>query len=34
MAHSHVSANVEPSDFDIRETRKLCRAGKILGIPM
>ena len=32
LAHNHVSGNPEPSDADLRITRQLVEAGKIIGI--
>jgi DNA repair protein RadC len=32
FAHNHPSGNVEPSDSDIRITKKLCFALKTIGI--
>lgn len=33
-AHNHPSGNIEPSREDIRITRQLSEAGKVLGIPV
>lgn len=32
LVHNHPSGDVEPSDIDIKTTRKLAEAGNILGI--
>lgn len=32
IAHNHPSGNPEPSNEDVEITKKLCHAGKILGI--
>jgi DNA repair protein RadC len=32
LAHNHPSGNPEPSDDDIALTRRLCEAGRLLGI--
>jgi DNA repair protein RadC len=34
LAHQHPSGNPEPSREDIRITRQLVEAGKIMGIPI
>jgi DNA repair protein RadC len=34
LVHNHPSGNVEPSESDLVATRRLCEAGKLLGIPM
>lgn len=34
LAHNHPSGNTEPSREDIRITRQLVEAGKIMGIPV
>ena len=34
VAHNHPSDNVNPSDADIRLTRKLSSSGKMMGIPL
>lgn len=34
LAHNHPSGNVQPSREDIRATRRLTAAGKLLGIPV
>lgn len=34
LLHNHPSGNPEPSDEDLRITRQLAAAGKILGIPV
>jgi DNA repair protein RadC len=34
IAHNHPSGGVEPSDLDLSVTRRLKRAGKIIGIPL
>lgn len=34
LAHAHPSGNPEPSREDIRITRQLVEAGKLLGIPL
>lgn len=34
VAHNHPSGNLEPSREDIRVTRQLAEAGRILGIPV
>ena len=34
LAHQHPSGNPEPSREDIRVTRQLVEAGKIMGIPI
>lgn len=34
FAHNHPSGNLEPSREDIRITRQLVEAGKLLGIPV
>ena len=34
LCHNHPSGNVEPSDADIRTTKKLIDASKIIGIPI
>ena len=32
--HNHPSGNLEPSNEDIKATRRLVEAGKIMGVPM
>jgi DNA repair protein RadC len=34
LAHNHPSGNLEPSDADIKLTRKLAEAGKVLEITL
>ena len=34
LAHNHPSSNIEPSREDIRITRQLVEAGKLMGIPV
>jgi DNA repair protein RadC len=34
IAHNHPSGNSEPSDEDVRVTRQIVDAGKIIGIPV
>jgi DNA repair protein RadC len=34
IAHNHPSGNSEPSEEDIRVTRQIVEAGKIIGIPV
>lgn len=34
VAHNHPSGNLQPSEVDIRATRKLAGAAKLLGIPL
>ncbi|NNF07945.1 MAG: DNA repair protein RadC [Candidatus Eisenbacteria bacterium] len=34
VAHNHPSGNPEPSDDDIRLTRRLVQCGEILGLPI
>jgi len=34
VSHNHPSGNLDPSDEDIRVTRRLAEAGKILGIDL
>ena len=34
VAHQHPSGNVEPSREDIRITRQLVEAGKLMGVPV
>lgn len=34
LAHQHVSGNPEPSREDIRITKQLVEAGKLMGIPL
>jgi len=34
VAHNHPSGNIEPSGEDLKITRQLVEAGKILGIPL
>lgn len=34
VAHNHPSGDVRPSDEDREATRRLCQAGRILGIPL
>jgi DNA repair protein RadC len=34
IAHNHPSGDPEPSDDDIRITKKLVEAGKVIGIPV
>jgi DNA repair protein RadC len=34
IAHNHPSGNSEPSDEDVRVTRQIVEAGKIIGIPV
>ena len=34
IAHNHPSGELDPSDDDMIVTKKLVRAGKILGIPL
>lgn len=34
LAHNHPSGNVEPSPEDIRITRQLVQAGRLMGIPV
>lgn len=34
FVHNHPSGNPEPSPADIEQTRRLCEAGKLLGIPV
>lgn len=33
-AHNHISGNPEPSREDIRITRQLVEAGKLMGVPL
>ena len=32
IAHNHPSGNPEPSPEDVRVTREICKAGRLLGI--
>ena len=34
LAHNHITGNPEPSREDIRITRQLVEAGKIMGVPL
>jgi DNA repair protein RadC len=34
IAHNHPSGNSEPSEEDVRVTRQIVEAGKIVGIPV
>ena len=34
LAHNHPSGNPEPSREDIRITRQLVEAGKLMGVPV
>lgn len=34
VAHNHPSGNIEPSGEDLKITRQLVEAGKILGLPL
>lgn len=34
LAHNHVSGNPEPSRDDLRITRQLVEAGKLMAIPL
>jgi len=34
LAHNHISGNPEPSREDLRLTRQLVEAGKLMGIPV
>jgi len=34
VAHNHPSGNTSPSRQDIETTRRLCEAGKLMGIPL
>ena len=34
LSHNHPSGNVEPSREDIRITRQLVDAGKLMGVPV
>ncbi len=34
IAHNHPSGNSDPSDEDVRVTRQIVEAGKIIGIPV
>lgn len=34
LAHNHPSGNPEPSEADIRMTRRLQRAGRVMSIPL
>ncbi len=34
LSHNHPSGNLKPSESDIRLTKKMCEAGKILDIPV
>lgn len=34
FVHNHPSGNPEPSQADIEQTKRLCQAGKLLGIPV
>jgi DNA repair protein RadC len=34
IAHNHPSLNSEPSEEDVRVTRQIVEAGKIIGIPV
>jgi DNA repair protein RadC len=34
ISHNHPSGNAEPSEEDIRVTRQIVEAGKIIGIPV
>jgi DNA repair protein RadC len=34
IAHNHPSGNKEPSEEDVRVTRQIVDAGKIIGIPV
>lgn len=34
IAHNHTSGKCEPSPHDLKETARLVKAGKIIGIPL
>src|SRR5688572_4634913 len=34
VAHNHPSGNLESSESDLAATRRLCEAGKLMGIPL
>lgn len=34
LAHNHPSGNINPSDIDLRITKRIVEAGKILEIPI
>ena len=34
LAHNHPSGHLQPSDADLAATRKLSKAGSLLGIPV
>ena len=34
LAHNHPSGNLEPSSEDLRMTKQMVEAGKIMGIPI
>lgn len=34
LCHNHPSGNLQPSQADIDLTKKMCSAGKIMGIPV
>ena len=34
VAHNHPSGNPEPSREDLKVTRQLVEAGKVMGIPL
>ena len=34
VAHNHPSGQLSPSDADLKLTRKMCEAGKVLEIPI
>ena len=34
VAHNHLTGNPEPSREDIRITRQLVEAGKLMGVPI
>ena len=34
IAHNHPSGNMDPSEEDVRVTRQIVDAGKIIGIPV
>jgi len=34
VAHNHPSGDPDPSDADLELTRRLCEAGRLLGIPV
>jgi DNA repair protein RadC len=34
IAHNHPSGNLDPSESDLACTRRLCEAGRVIGIPV